>query len=148
MPAISGSFSGKVKVQTALAVSDQSNHELNVAEIGGTQKSADENWNNAAINYWGTTDVVGGKGSQRGYFVNDHGQDGRDWGTFEGKVATNGAELTVEGTYQFTGGSGKFKGLTGKGTFKTKMSSPRDVEASWQGAYKLAPQKRRPADPR
>ena len=92
--------------QTAFAASDQSNHELNLAEIGGTQKSSDEKWNNAAITYWGITDVVGGKGSQRGYFVNDHGVDSRDWGTFEGKVAANDAEITVEGKYQFTGGSG------------------------------------------
>ncbi len=32
----------------------------------------------------------------------------------------------------------KFKGLTGNGTFKTKMTSPRDAEATWQGAYELA----------
>jgi hypothetical protein len=111
---------------------------LNLAEIGGTQKSSDEKWHNAAITYWGTTDVVAGNGSQHGYFANDHGADGRDWGTFDGKVATNGAAITVEGTYQFTGGSGKFKGLTGGGKFKTTMSSPRDVAATWQGTYELA----------
>jgi hypothetical protein len=138
MPAVSGSFSGNVKVQTAIALSDQKNHELNLAEIGGTQKTSDEKWNNAAITYWGTSDVVDGKGSQSGYFVNDHGADGRDWGTFEGKVAPSGGEITVEGTWQYTGGNGKFKGLTGGGTFKTKMTSPRDVEATWQGAYELA----------
>jgi len=97
---------GKFSRAPKFAVSDQSNHELNLAEIGGTQKSSDEKWNNAAITYWGITDVVGGKGSQRGYFVNDHGVDSRDWGTFEGKVAANDAEITVEGKYQFTGGSG------------------------------------------
>src|SRR6266849_8766798 len=101
-------------------------------------KTSDEKWNNVAITYWGTTDVVGGKGSQHGYFVNDHGADGRDWGTFEGKVAPSGAEMTVEGTWQYTGGDGKFKGLTGDGTFKTTMSSPRDVVATWQGTYQLA----------
>jgi hypothetical protein len=138
MPAVSGSFSGNVNVQTALAVSDQSNHELNVAEIGGTQKSTDEKWNNAAITYWGITDMVEGKGSQHGYFVNNHGENGRDWGTFEGRVATNGGELTVEGKWQFTGGSGKFNGLTGDGTFKSKMSSPRDVVCTWQGTFHLA----------
>jgi hypothetical protein len=138
MPAVSGSFSGNVKVQTALAVSDQSNHELNVAEIDGTQKSTDEKWNDAQITYWGVTDIVDGKGSQRGYFVNDHGESGRDWGTFEGKVATNGAKITVAGKYQFIGGSGKFKGLTGGGNFETTMSSPREVVATWQGTYQLA----------
>jgi hypothetical protein len=81
---------------------------------------------------------VDGKGSQSGYFVNDHGADGRDWGTFEGRVASNGAQVTVEGKYHFTGGSGKFKGLSGNGTFKTKMNSPREVHATWQGAYELA----------
>ena len=42
MPAVSGSFSGNVKVQTAITLSDQSNHELNLAEIRGTQKTSDE----------------------------------------------------------------------------------------------------------
>ena len=138
MPAVSGSFSGNVKVQTAIALSDQKNHELYLAEIRGTQKTSDEKWNNAAITYWGTTDVVDGKGSQSGYFVDDHGADGRDWGTFEGKVAPSGAEVTVEGTRQYTGGDGKLKGITGGGTFKTKMTSPRGVQATWQGAYELA----------
>ena len=137
MPAMSGSFLGSVRVQTAVALTDQSNHELNLAEIGGTQKCTDEKWNNAAITYWGTTDAVDGKGTQTGYFTHIHGEGDRDWGTFEGKVATSGAVMTVEGTWQFAGGSGKFKGLTGKGTFKTRMSSPRDVEATWQGAYEL-----------
>ncbi len=138
MPAVSGSFSGNVKLQTAIALSDQTGHELNLAEIGGTQKSPDEKWNNAAITYWGITDLVEGKGTQRGYFVNVHGEGDRDWGTFEGRLATSGGQITVEGSWQFTGGSGKFKGLTGNGTFKTRMSSPRDVEASWQGTYELA----------
>ena len=91
MPAVSGSFSGNVKVQTALAVSDQSNHELNVAEISGTQKSTDEKWNNAKITYWGVTDIVEGKGSHHCYFDNDHGESGRDWGTVEGKSLLMGA---------------------------------------------------------
>ena len=115
MPAITGSFSGKVNMQKAVALSDQPNHELNLAEIMGTQMSSDENWNKAAITYWGTTDIVDGKGTQRGYFVNVHSEGDRDWGTFEGRVTTKGAEITVEGTYQFTGGSGKFKGLSGGG---------------------------------
>src|SRR5260370_27675445 len=110
MPAVSGSFSGNVKVQTALAVSDQSNHELNVAEIDGAQKSTDEKWNNAKITYWGVTDIVKDKGSQHRYFVNDHGESGPDWGTFEGKGATTSAKSNGECKYQFSGGFGALKG--------------------------------------
>ena len=138
MPAITGSFSGNVNVQAALAVSDQSNHELSVAEIHCTQKSSDEKGNKAQMTYWGVTDVVDGKGSQRGYFVTVHGENGRDWGTFEGKITTRGGEIGVEGTWQFTGGSGEFKKLTGNGTFKIKMLSPKEVQGTWQGTYELA----------
>ena len=136
--AVSGSFSGKVRVQTAISVSDQPDHNLSIAEVAGTQKSSDQKWNNSPITYWGTTDLVGGGGTQRGYFLNDHGDAGRDWGTYDGKVVTTGGQLTVEGTWRYTGGSGEFRGITGDGTFKTRLSSPTDVEASWQGSYELA----------
>jgi hypothetical protein len=84
------------------------------------------------------TELVEGQGRQRGYFINDDGADGRDWGTFDGKVTTSDAEITIEGSWQFTGGGGKFKDLTGKGTFKNKITSPRAAETSWQGTYGLA----------
>lgn len=138
MPTMTGSFSGNVRVHTSISLPDRPSHTLDLAEISGRQKSSDEKWNNAAITYWGVTDIVEGKGTQRGYFVNAHGGDDRDWGTFEGKVAANGGQITVEGTWQFTGGSGKFSGLTGNGAFKTRMTSPTEVEASWQGTYELA----------
>lgn len=137
MPAITGSLSGSAKSQSAITLSDQSNHALTIGEITGTQKSSDQKWNNAALTYWGVTDTVNGKGSQRGYFVNVHTDGDRDWGTFEGNVAPSGAESKVEGSWQFTGGSGKLKGLTGKGTFKIKLSSAGGVEGSWQGAYEI-----------
>lgn len=138
MPAFSGSFSGSVRVQTTVSLPHQPNHVLNLAEISGKQKSSDEKWNGSAITYWGVADLVDGKGTQRGHFVNVHSDADRDWGTFEGKVTTSGNQVTVEGTWQTIGGSGEFKGVTGDGTFKTRMSSPTDVEASWRGTYELA----------
>ena len=138
MPAMTGSFSGSVRGQTSISLPDRPSHTLDLAEITGRQKSSDERWNNASITYWGFTDIIEGKCTQRGYFVNSHGGEDRDWGTFEGKVATISGQITVEGTWQFTGGSGKFSGLAGNGTFKTRLTSPTDVEASWQGTYELA----------
>ena len=138
MPNMTGSFSGNASVQTSISLPDRPTHALNLAEIRGLQKCSDEKWNNASITYWGFTDIIEGKGTQRGYFVNSHGGEDRDWGTFEGKVATISGQITVEGTWQFTGGSGKFSGLAGNGTFKTRLTSPTDVEASWQGTYELA----------
>jgi hypothetical protein len=120
-----------------LAAADQPNHVLSIAEIAATQKSSDDKWNNVPIAYWGTADLVDGKGTQTGYFVDDHGADGRDWGTFEGQCSVAGGATTIEGTWRYTGGSGKFAGITGQGAFKSKLTPPVDVECSWQGVYEL-----------
>jgi hypothetical protein len=138
MATLNGTFSGGIKSQSAITVPDQSGHDLSLAEITGTQKTSDPNWNNANINYWGITDVIDGKGTQRGYFVNTHTDGDTDCGTFEGKVSTAGGQFVVEGTYQYTGGTGRYKGMTGAGTFQTRVTSPRTVEATHQGTYQLA----------
>src|SRR5580698_7871113 len=121
MPAVSASFSGNVAEQKAFAISDESNHALTLAQVTATQKSSDQNWDNATINYWGFADIVDGKGVQHGYFANSRGSDDRDWGTFEGKVAPANGEISVEGTWQITNGSGRLKGITGNGTFSIRL---------------------------
>jgi hypothetical protein len=137
MLALSGSFSGSIRTQCVVSLNDQPNHSLGVAEISGTQKSSDPTWNNSTITYWGTTDMQGTQGTQRGYFVNDHGSAGQDNGTFEGNISVVAGQAVVEGKWQYTGGSGNFAGITGSGTFKTKLTSPTTVEGSWQGTYEL-----------
>ncbi|HKZ77241.1 MAG TPA: hypothetical protein VJ124_02880 [Pyrinomonadaceae bacterium] len=138
MPSITGSFSGKITKQSALPLTDQPNHEMNIAEVSGTQRSPDPLWNNSKIKYWGVTDLLDGKGSQRGYFNNVHPDGGRDFGTFEGQVTAAGGGITVEGTFKFTGGDGKYSGVTGGGKFKTVMKSETELEATWDGNYELA----------
>ena len=137
MTSITGSFSGKITKQSAIPLSDQPNHEMSIAEVSGIQKSADPLWNNSKIQYWGVSDLLDGKGSQRGYYNTVHADKGRDWGTFEGKVTAAGGGITVEGTYKFTGGDGEYRGLTGGGKFKTVMKSETELECSWKGKYQL-----------
>jgi hypothetical protein len=137
MPASSGSFTGIVRGQTIVSALDQPNHFLGLAGISGTQKSSDEKWNNSTVTYWAITDTLDGNGTQRGYFVNEHGDAGRDFGSFEAKVTTVGGRATVEGTWQYTGGTGDFRNITGGGTVTTRLSSPTEVDGTWQGAYEL-----------
>ena len=134
----SGSFSCSLRTQSVISISDQPNHTLGVAEFLGTQSSSDPKWNNIAITYWGATDLQGTQGTQRGYFLNDHGAAGTDYGTFEGAVSMSGGEAIVEGKWQYTGGAGAFAGIAGSGTFRTRLTSPTTVEGSWQGTYELA----------
>lgn len=136
MPSITGSFSGRITKHSAMSLADQSNHELSIGEVNGTQKSEDPLWNDAAITYWAITDLLDGQGSQRGYYNNVHGDKGHEWGTFEGKVTGGG--MTVEGTWKIAGGDGEFRGVTGSGNFRTAMKSETEIEATWDGNYELA----------
>jgi len=138
MPNLSGSFSGRATTQSTIALHDTSNHDLNLLEVRGVQKSTDEQWNNSKITYWGTADLIAGDGPQRGYFVNEHSDGDRDFGTFEGRIATSGGQGTIEGAWKFTGGTGKLKGLTGGGTYKGRMTSSVEVENIWEGTYQIA----------
>ena len=137
MTKISGSFSGGVKAQTSLTVTDADNHNLGLVEVVGPQKSSDPLWNDARITYWGTADLVGGNGLQRGYWTNDRPSGDRDWGTFDGKITTSGQQVTMEGTFKWTGGTGKFKGISGGGKYKGRFPSPVDVVNDWDGEYQL-----------
>ena len=138
MPNLTGSFKGRAVTQSTVSPGDVSNHELNVMEVRGAQKSSDPRWDNARITYWGTTDLVAGNGSQRGYFVNEHSDGARDYGTFEGKVRTASGQVTIEGTWKFTAGTDKLAGLTGNGTYKGHFTSTTEVEKEWEGTYQLA----------
>lgn len=138
MPNMSGSFSGKTRVQSAISLSDTPGHQLQVAEITGSQRSNDDNWNNAGLVYWGVLDLVEGSGTQRGYYVNQRANGDRDCGTFEGKVITVQGQTTLEGTWQAVTGTGKFAGVKAEGTYQGRMTSLNEVEMSWEGRYELA----------
>ena len=58
MPNITGSFSGRATAQSAMAVPDVANHEVNLMHVSGVQRSPDDNWNNTRIHYWGISDLL------------------------------------------------------------------------------------------
>lgn len=138
MQNVTGSFSGRTTAQSTISLPDTPDHSLNLTEVQGLQKSSDPNWNDAKITYWSTVDLVAGQGAQRGYFVNQHADGDSDYGAFEGKVAITASGGTIEGTWKYTGGTGKFKGLTGGGTYKGRLTSAVEVENAWEGSYQLA----------
>jgi hypothetical protein len=135
---ITGSFSGKITAQASAELHHEHGHALSLAQVAGTQKSSDPLYDGARITYWGTGDLVNGSGTQQGYWCNEHQDGDLDWGTFEGKVNITPQSATMEGTFKFTGGTGKFKGLTGSGTYKGHFPSPNEVVNNWHGEYTLA----------
>ena len=138
MPAFSGTFSGSVELQSAIAVADKPNHQLSIAEVRGPQTSPDAKLDNAVITYSALIDVADGTGTQRGYFVNVHADGDSDFGAFEGTISPlNQEELGCDGTWEFIGGTGQYKEITGKGKFTMRISS-KSVSTSWDGVYELA----------
>jgi len=135
---VTGNFSGKIKTQAAATLFHDDNRALTLVEVAGIQTSSDPLFNGAKITYWGTSDLQNGNGPQKGYWCNERTDGDRDWGTFEGKVTASGQQVTMEGTFKFTGGTGKFKGITGGGTYKGHFPSATDVVDQWEGEYTLA----------
>jgi len=135
---ITGTFSGKITTQAAASLFHEGNHALNLVVVAGSQTSPDPLWNGAQITYWGTSDLQNGNGPQKGYLCNEHIDGDRDWGTFEGKITTSGQQVGMEGTFRFTGGTGKFEGISGVGKYKGHFPSATDVVNDWEGEYTLA----------
>jgi hypothetical protein len=91
-----------------------------------------------ATDFGSENPVASGNGKQRGYYANERADGSRDWGSFEGKVSTNQGETVIDGTWRVSEGTGKFAGAVGQGTYKTRMTSPTELECTWQGRYELA----------
>jgi hypothetical protein len=132
-------FTGQSTVQANFSLQDIPGHEMCLMEINGLQSSSDENWKDAKIHYWVTTDMIRGNGQQRGYFINEHPNGDRDCGTFEGTISSNAnGQITLEGTWKYTHGTGKFSDISGGGKFRGRMTSPTEVDMSVEGSYQLA----------
>lgn len=138
MAKISGTFTGRARVQTSLTLADTENHEMSLAEVEGPQKCSDPLWADVRITYWGAADLIAGNGTQGGYWVNRHSNGETDWGTYGGKITTSGGQTTMEGTFKWTGGTGKFKGISGGGKYKGRFTSPVEVINDWEGEYEIA----------
>jgi hypothetical protein len=135
MTRLSGSFNGSANWVTTVPQKDVPGHEVTIMEITGTQSSQDALWNNSRITYWGVGDTIAGNGTQRGCYVNQHIEGDSDRGFFEARITAKGNEMFLEGTWTLTGGTGRFEGATGGGTFRSRAISPSEVECSWEGQY-------------
>lgn len=73
-------------------------------------------------------DLIDGSGPHSGYYYDLHEDGSVTYGSFKGQVKTvanaDGTWVsTWEGSYEYVGGSGKFKSLKGAGKYKGKASS-------------------------
>jgi len=137
MPAITGTFSGVIMTQSAIAIPEQPLHALVIAAVSGHHTAPDTPWDDAKLVYCGMGDLIAGNGMQSGYFHNEHTNGDTTSGTFEATVAMSGLESKVEGVWNLVSGTGKFSGITGGGKFQARSTTPVTVEMTWEGEYAL-----------
>jgi len=135
---------GKPDTQQSVEVGDQPGHVLILEKGGGGSNCT---WSvpmqigglkATAITSADTVDLIGTKFQMQGYSViaMENGDEG--YARFQGAGNVKEGIATAEGTWSFTGGTGRLNGLKGKGTFKT--SGPPEGgpgELKMEGGYSL-----------
>jgi hypothetical protein len=85
-----------------------------------------------------SVDVVGPKGLAHGYSLITMDNGDKVYVRYQGTgMMSKEGNLTGEGTWSFTGGTGKLKGLKGKGTYKDSGTPDGNLEAQLEGEYSL-----------
>jgi hypothetical protein len=138
---ISGTFQcGKPDPQLYIPVGDRPGHSLGAdqAKCTWTKPMEIEGAKSKDAVGTGTNDVSGDTFRSRGFHVTtmDSGDKFFVWYLGAGE-AKDGAVQSQKGTWGFTGGSGKLKGIKGKGTY-TCAPSGDAVACEVEGEYQLA----------
>ena len=84
-----------------------------------------------------TSDSNGEKSQERGYVVIAMDNGDKAFVRFTGAgTSTKDGKMAGEGTWSYTGGTGKLRGLTGKGTYKSSGTMD-SAEDQIEGEYSL-----------
>jgi hypothetical protein len=86
----------------------------------------------------GVADVDGAKGQDRGYAVITMDNGDKAYARYQDTgTGPAGGTITFEGTWSFAGGTGKLKGLKGKGTYKGSTDPNTGTTDQIEGEYTL-----------
>ena len=112
-----------------LEVGDLTGHIIGVVEQKGLSFS--ENGEVGTYSGCATFDYINGSGKHEAYSITTY-EDGstivtKSQGTT--KASEDGKISVFEGTFTYTGGTGRFKGIKGKGSYTGKRVAPLDVGA-------------------
>lgn len=140
---ISGKISAVNIPAEPISIGDTEGHAVNLLKSEGTNKSTGEQafMDGAHVFNISFSDVVKGSGRHLGYviFANDSDTTIAKWegevntiSDTEGKSTTN-----VKGTFTYIYGAGKYKGISGSGTYVGHFTSKTEYAVEWQGSYTL-----------
>jgi len=131
---------GKPDDQHSLDVGDRPNHSFSISkgkctwtkpmEIAGTQTKEDDGTN--------FDEITGDHSTGRGYVVAALANGDKMYVRIQSSATMKEGKLVSgRGTWSFTGGTGKVKGITGKGTYQGKAAPDGTVTYDVTGEYQL-----------
>ena len=90
-----------------------------------------------------SSDASGTKVHANGYHLSNMANGDKIYVRFSGTdtITKEGKPDTSVGTWSYTGGTGKFKGITGKGTYKGKADASGNMVSEIEGEYTLPAKK-------
>ncbi|WP_334397826.1 hypothetical protein [Bradyrhizobium sp. AZCC 2289] len=83
-------------------------------------------------------EIVGDQLTQKGYAMSRSTDGDETYFTFQGTGKLNGQEISGSGTWQWTGGTGKFKGVKGGGPFTYKAGPNLPLSFEWSGEAEIS----------
>ncbi|HTR01764.1 MAG TPA: hypothetical protein VMN82_01100 [Thermoanaerobaculia bacterium] len=137
---ISGEQHCKAEPPTPVAIPDQPNHSYAIIkatcawtkpiEIGGSQSKDGSETISAEM--WGD------KATDRGYYAGTMASGDTYSAKFAGSSRSkDGKPVGGEGTWSFTDGTGKLKGIKGKGTYRGSANADGSITYKIEGEYSL-----------
>ncbi len=119
--------------RTTVNLGDTPKHQLVQFIRLDTGTSSNPDFNDTEQLVYGQSDQVAGSGSHRGHTIVLHKSGDESYAKWEGTHKTTvkedkSWETSIEGEFQFTGGTGKFKNIKGGGTYKGKMTAEGLIE--------------------
>jgi hypothetical protein len=126
--------------QQSIEVGDQPGHVLVIGKSSCTWSVPVEmaGLKSKTANTAETVDVTVAKFADRGYSVIAMENGDKVYGRYQGTGGMkDGGPGPAEGTWSFTGGTGKLKGVKGKGTWKTSGAPNGEGELQVEGEYSL-----------
>jgi hypothetical protein len=126
--------------QHVLPIGDRTDHQMSLQQLKCTWSKPMEVDGIKAKEGLGTetNDISGSSARTRGFHVTTMESGDKIFASYQGRASSKqGAPTDAKGTWGFTGGTGKLKGIKGKGTYNCTPSGD-GFSCEIEGEYQLA----------
>lgn len=136
-----GTKNGPVLSETRMTVEDNAQRVITMTRRVDKHTNSDPLCSTANVLVVGISETTSGSGPHRGWNTVECPNGDKTFATYEGatKVVPNPGgrpDVTWSGTWRYTGGTGRYEGITGDGTYKGRLTAEGPM-GDWEGEREL-----------